>query len=56
MSAIDTVKNKVQALIGQVTEKYGQATGDKTAQAQGRKGQLSGRSKQAGQKIKDIFK
>jgi len=56
VSALDKIKNKVQALAGQATEKYGQATANKQQQARGRTNQARGNSKQSVQKIKDMFK
>jgi len=56
VSALDKIKNKVQVLAGQATEKYGQATGNKQQQGRRRTKQARGTSKQAAQKIKDMFK
>jgi uncharacterized protein YjbJ (UPF0337 family) len=56
MSGIDKAKNKVEELTGHAKEKTGEATGDEQLQAEGRKDQASGNVKQAGEKVKDIFK
>ncbi len=56
MSAIDKMKNKAQELRGDAKEKYGDATGDESLQAEGKKDQTAGNVKQAGEKIKDVFK
>lgn len=56
MSAIDKMKNKSQELTGDAKEKLGKATGDDHLQAEGRKDQASGNIKQAGEKVKDVFK
>ena len=56
MSFIDKAKNKAQELIGQGKEKTGKATGNKKLQAEGKADQTSSNVKQAGEKIKDIFK
>ena len=56
MSAIDKLKNKAQELSGEGKEHVGKATGDEQLEAEGRKDQASGNIKQAGEKIKDVFK
>ena len=56
MSFTDKAKNKAQELSGQAKEKTGQATGDEVLQAQGEKDQAAGNVKQAGEKVKDVFK
>jgi len=56
VSFLDKAKNKAQELSGKGKEKTGRATGDRDLQARGKKDQASGNAKQAGQKIKDIFK
>ena len=56
MSAIDKVKNKAQELAGEGKERVGKATGDEQLEAQGHRDQASGNIKQAGEKVKDVFK
>ena len=56
MSGIDKMKNKAEELSGKGKETVGDATGDRDLQAEGQKDQASGNIKQAGEKIKDIFK
>ncbi|MBW3639767.1 MAG: CsbD family protein [Actinobacteria bacterium] len=56
MSAIDKAKNKGQELSGQGKEHVGKATGDESMEAEGNKDQASGNVKQAGEKVKDVFK
>ena len=56
MSAIDKLKNKAQEVTGQGKEHVGKATGDEQLEAEGRKDQAAGNIKQAGEKIKDVFK
>ena len=56
MSAIDKMKNKAQELSGEGKEHVGKATGDEQLEAEGRKDQAAGNIKQAGEKIKDVFK
>ena len=56
MSAIDKMKNKGQELTGNAKAKIGKATGDDSLQTQGRRDQASSNLKQAGEKVKDVFK
>ena len=56
MSAIDKLKNKAQELTGEGKEHVGKATGDEQLEAEGRKDQAAGNIKQAGEKVKDVFK
>lgn len=56
MSAIDKLKNKAQELSGEGKEHVGKATGDEQLEAEGRKDQAAGNIKQAGEKVKDVFK
>ena len=56
MSATDKLSNKAEELQGQAKEHVGGATGDEDMQAEGKADQASGNLKQAGEKVKDIFK
>ncbi len=56
MSGIDKMKNKAEELSGQGKEAVGDATNDRDLQAEGQKDQAKGNVKQAGEKIKDVFK
>ena len=56
VSAIDKMKNKGQELSGQGKEHVGKATGDESLEAEGNKDQAAGNVKQAGEKVKDVFK
>ena len=56
MSAEDKIKNKVEELAGKGKEALGRATDDPGLVAEGRAEQTSGNLKQAGEKIKDVFK
>ncbi|CAN5280773.1 CsbD family protein [soil metagenome] len=56
MSGIDKIKNKAEELGGQGKEHAGRATGDEELDADGHKDQASGNMKQAGEKVKDVFK
>ena len=57
MSALDKITNKVQALAGQATEKYGQATGNKQQQGRGRTpSRLVSTASKPPRRSKDMFK
>ncbi|MCT7367988.1 CsbD family protein [Mycolicibacterium llatzerense] len=56
MGAVDKAKNKAEELAGKAKEKVGQATGDKDTEAEGRKDQAKSNLKQAGEKVKDVFR
>jgi uncharacterized protein YjbJ (UPF0337 family) len=56
MSGIDKAKNKMEELSGKGKESAGRATGDRDLEAEGQADQASGNLKQAGEKVKDVFK
>jgi len=56
MSGVDKVKNKAEELGGKGKEAVGDATDNRDLQAEGRADQTSGNLKQAGEKVKDVFK
>ncbi len=56
MSTEDKLGNKAEELKGQAKEHVGGATGNEDMQAEGKADQASGNLKQAGEKIKDVFK
>jgi uncharacterized protein YjbJ (UPF0337 family) len=56
MSGIDKMKNKAEELSGQGKEAAGKATNDRDLEAEGKADQTSGNLKQAGEKVKDVFK
>jgi uncharacterized protein YjbJ (UPF0337 family) len=56
MSGIDKMKNKAEELSGKGKEALGEATDDRDLQAEGQKDQAKGNLKQAGEKVKDVFK
>ena len=56
MSGIDKIKNKAEELGGHGKEQLGKATGDERLEAEGNKDQATGNLKQAGEKVKDVFK
>ena len=56
MSAMDKMKNKAQELSGEGKEAAGKATDNPDLEAEGHKDQAAGNLKQAGEKVKDVFK
>jgi len=56
MSMGDKIENKTEELKGKAKEGAGKATDDKDLEAEGHKDQTKGNLKQAGEKIKDVFK
>jgi uncharacterized protein YjbJ (UPF0337 family) len=56
MSGMDKMKNKAEELTGQGKEAAGKATDNPNLEAEGKGDQASGNLKQAGEKVKDVFK
>jgi uncharacterized protein YjbJ (UPF0337 family) len=56
MGTDDKMANKAEELKGQAKEATGRATDDEQLEQEGRADQASGNLKQAGEKIKDVFK
>lgn len=56
MSGIDKLKNTGEKLAGQGKEKAGEASGNEDLRAEGQGDQAKGDLKQAGEKVKDVFK
>jgi uncharacterized protein YjbJ (UPF0337 family) len=56
MGIDDKFENKAEEVGGQAKEKVGHATDDKDLQAEGQADQSKANLKQAGEKIKDVFK
>jgi uncharacterized protein YjbJ (UPF0337 family) len=56
MSALDKAKNKAEEVGGKAKEHAGEATGDDNLRAEGEADQAKGNLKQAGEKVKDVFK
>ncbi|MPQ98550.1 CsbD family protein [Modestobacter sp. I12A-02628] len=56
MSAMDKLNNKAEELSGKGKEAAGNATGNRDLQAEGQADQVGGNVKQAGEKLKDVFK
>ena len=56
MSFADKVENKAQELGGRIKRATGEATGDRSLEAEGRADETGAHLKQAGEKIKDAFR
>lgn len=56
MGLDDKIQNTTEKVTGQGKEAYGEATDDRDKQAEGQKDQKKADLKQAGEKIKDVFK
>lgn len=56
MGLDDKIQNTTDKLTGQGKEAYGDATDNPDKKAEGRKDQKTADLKQAGEKVKDIFK
>ena len=56
MGLDDKMENKAEELKGQAKEKYGDATDDESMQAEGKAEKAKADLKQAGEKVKDVFK
>ena len=56
MSGLDKAKNKVEDLGGQAKEATGKVTGNKDTEDEGKADQAKSNLKDAGEKIKDVFK
>jgi uncharacterized protein YjbJ (UPF0337 family) len=56
MSAVDKAKNEAEKVGGVVKEKVGAGTDNRDLEAEGKKDQVSGDLKNAGEKVKDAFR
>ncbi|WP_082177567.1 CsbD family protein [Arthrobacter sp. RIT-PI-e] len=56
MGLDDKIGNKSEDLGGKAKEGFGKATGNESLEAEGHKDQASSSLKDAGEKIKDVFK
>jgi uncharacterized protein YjbJ (UPF0337 family) len=56
MSATDKVKDKMQAAKGKAKKNAGRAMGDPYLEGEGKKDQVAGNVKQAGEKVKDAVR
>lgn len=56
MGIVDKAKNAAQKAAGEVKEAVGKRTDDRDLEAEGKKDQVRGDLKNAGEKVKDAFK
>ncbi|WP_371749899.1 CsbD family protein [Streptomyces sp. NBC_01283] len=56
MSTGNTIRNKVQAFKGRITQRVGRGTRNKRLEREGRTDRMSGNLKQAGDKAKNAFR
>ncbi|HEX5613613.1 MAG TPA: CsbD family protein [Acidimicrobiia bacterium] len=56
MGASDKIRNKVQETKGKIKEGVGDATDNESLEREGKADQAKGNLKQAGEKVKDVFK
>ncbi len=56
MSGTDKLKNATESTVGDAKEKIGDATGNDDMKAEGKTDQAKADLKQAGEKVKDVFK
>ena len=56
MALDDKISNKAEELKGKAKEAVGHVTGNEQMEAEGKVDQAKGNIKQAGEKIKDVFK
>ena len=56
MSGTDKFKNATDSKVGEAKEKIGDATGNEDMQAEGAADKSTADLKQAGEKVKDVFK
>ena len=56
MSATDKLKNAAEDVTGKGKEAAGSATGDERLEAEGKTDQSAASAKQAGEKVKDVFR
>jgi uncharacterized protein YjbJ (UPF0337 family) len=56
MGLDDKIDNKAEEFAGKTKEHVGRATDDEQLEAEGHRDQASSNLKQAGEKIKDVFK
>ena len=56
MAMGDKISNKTEELTGKGKQTVGEATGNDDLKAEGQKDEAKGNLKQAGEKIKDVFK
>ncbi|HSF27222.1 MAG TPA: CsbD family protein [Actinomycetes bacterium] len=56
MGAEDKLQNKADEMAGKAKEKVGEMTGNESMEKEGKKDETKANVKQAGEKIKDVFK
>ena len=56
MSALDKAKDKLEEMTGKAKEAVGERTDNQDLAAEGRADQTEANLKQAGEKVKDVFK
>ena len=56
MGKDEKISNKTDSVVGKGKEKIGDATGNESMEAEGKKDQSKSDLKQAGEKVKDAFK
>jgi uncharacterized protein YjbJ (UPF0337 family) len=56
MGAADKAQNKAEELKGKGKQAVGRATDDEELQAEGEVDEIKGNLKQAGEKVKDVFR
>jgi uncharacterized protein YjbJ (UPF0337 family) len=56
LSGTDKIKNSTDSKLGEAKEKFGDATGNEDMQAEGAADKSKADLKQAGEKVKDVFK
>jgi uncharacterized protein YjbJ (UPF0337 family) len=56
MGMDDKIQNKGQEYEGKIKKNLGEATDDRSMQAEGQRDETAGKVKQVGEKIKDVFK
>jgi uncharacterized protein YjbJ (UPF0337 family) len=56
MSFADKMNNKARELRGRIKRNAGEVTGDRSLEAEGRAEEAGGNLRQAGEKIKDMFR
>jgi uncharacterized protein YjbJ (UPF0337 family) len=56
MGLTDKAKNEAEKVSGAVKEKVGSSTDNRDLQAEGKKDQVAGDLKNAGEKVKDAFR
>ena len=55
MGIVDKAKDKAQAAKGDIKDKVGKATNDRSLQAEGKGDKVAGNLKQAGETVKDAL-